>query len=177
MNGCFRDPAVVGCVKGVLGVGVVFVPGGAAVRGGELAVAGGARLIEGEVGAGSLAFAANTSREEAKAAEYDRAGLPADAQPDAAWTVGDDVARRGAPGYRYDAKDRGAHGNCEQFETEGGSRVIAEHTNDPNAPRPHFHAGQPKVDATRTGVNFGWDSSTEFERYSQVGGKHHILLK
>lgn len=134
VDGCFRDPAVVGCIKGVLEVGVVFVPGGAAVRGGELAVAGGARLIEGEVGAGSLAFVVKASREEAKAAAYDRAGVPAGAQPDAVWMVGDDITRRGTPDSRYDANNLGAHGNCEQFETEGGSRVNGEHTNDPEEP-------------------------------------------
>lgn len=62
-----------------------------------------------------------------------------------------------------------------QFETEGGSRVIAEHTNDPNAKGPHFHAGQPKADPSRDGVNFGWDGSVEAERYAQIGGKHHYF--
>ncbi|SFO06979.1 intein C-terminal splicing region/RHS repeat-associated core domain-containing protein [Amycolatopsis rubida] len=57
VDGCFRDPAVVGCIKGVLEVGAWFVPGGAAARGTELAVSGGAHLIEGEVGAESRAVA------------------------------------------------------------------------------------------------------------------------
>ncbi|WP_409183710.1 RHS repeat-associated core domain-containing protein [Amycolatopsis sp. VS8301801F10] len=57
VDGCFRDPAVVGCIKGVLEVGVWFVPGGAAARGTELAVSGGAHLIEGEVGAEGRAVA------------------------------------------------------------------------------------------------------------------------
>ncbi|XVV07970.1 HNH/endonuclease VII fold putative polymorphic toxin [Actinosynnema sp. CA-248983] len=60
-----------------------------------------------------------------------------------------------------------------QFETPDGSRVIAEHTNDPRAPQPHFHAGQPKGDPSRDGVDFGWGGSSEFERYGQVDGKHH----
>ncbi|WP_406642538.1 Hint domain-containing protein [Amycolatopsis sp. WGS_07] len=57
VDGCFRDPAVVGCIKGVLEVGVWFVPGGAAARGTELAVSGGAHLIEGEVGVEGRAVA------------------------------------------------------------------------------------------------------------------------
>jgi hypothetical protein len=52
--------------------------------------------------------------------------------------------------------------------------VIAEHTGDPNAPLPHFHARQPKGDNTRTGVDFGWGGNPrESERYAAVGGKHH----
>jgi RHS repeat-associated protein len=116
------------------------------------------------------------TRAEAKAAAYDRAGIAPGTEPDAVWTVGDDVTQRGMPGYRYD-ENPGAHGNYEQFETENGSRVIAEHTNDPDAPFSHFHAGQPKIDPTREGVNFGWDPSTDFERYSPVGGKHHIYYE
>jgi hypothetical protein len=38
-------------------------------------------------------------------------------------------------------------------------------------------AGQPKVDPSQDGVNFGWDSGSEFERYSPVGGKHHLYYK
>jgi hypothetical protein len=121
----------------------------------------------------NLTFA---TRSEAKAAAYARAGLPADARPDAVWTVGDDVTRRGMPGYRFDTS-KGAHGNYEQFETNEGSRLIAEHTNDPDAPFAHFHAGQPKGDTTRDGVNFGWDMKSEFERYSPVGGKHHMYYE
>lgn len=80
------------------------------------------------------------------------------------------------PGYRFDSSP-GGHGIYEQFETEDGSRLIAEHTNDPNAPFSHFHAGQPKVDPSREGVNFGWDTSSEFERYSPVGGAHHMYYE
>ncbi|MER8114773.1 polymorphic toxin-type HINT domain-containing protein [Streptomyces sp. NPDC094031] len=116
------------------------------------------------------------TRSEAKAAAHARAGISSDAVPDAVWTVGDDVTQRGMPGYRFDPNP-GAHGNYEQFETEGGSRLIAEHTNDPNAPFPHFHAGQPKSDPTREGVNFGWDMFSEFERYSPVGGSHHMYYE
>lgn len=68
-----------------------------------------------------------------------------------------------------------------QFETENGSRVIAEHTNDPNHRdgsgqiKPHFHAGQPGGDPSRDGVNFGWDKKSEDERYKQMGNKHHFF--
>jgi len=116
------------------------------------------------------------TRAEAKAAAYDRAGVAPGTEPDAVWTVGDDVKQRGMPGYRYDPNP-GAHGTYEQFETENGSRVIAEHTNDPNAPFSHFHAGQPKVNPARDGVNLGWDMTTEFERYSPVGGAHHLYYE
>ena len=115
------------------------------------------------------------TRAEAKAAAYDRAGIEPGTTPDATWTVGGDMLRRGEPDYVYAPKDFGSHGNYEQFETENGSRVIAEHTADPEAPKPHFHAGQPKVDPSRDSVNFGWDPSTEFERYSQIGGRHHLF--
>jgi hypothetical protein len=57
--------------------------------------------------------------------------------------------------------------------------VIAEHTSDPRAPGPHFHAGQPKVDPTREGVDFGWSNKPndhpDVERYSAIGGSHHIF--
>ena len=114
-----------------------------------------------------------STRSEAKAAAYARAGLAPDATPDATWTVGDDVTQRGMPGYRFDTNPT-AHGNYEQFETENGSRVVAEHTNDPNQPGPHFHAGQPKSQPSQNGVNFGWDISAPFERYRKVGGDHHL---
>ncbi len=113
-----------------------------------------------------------TSRDEAYQAARERAGIPQDAVPDEVWDVGDDVMRRGQKGYKYAEKDPGGHGRYEQFETEDGSRVIANHTNDP-ARGPHFHAGQPKGDPSRSAVNFGWDNVTEAERYGQVGGKHH----
>jgi hypothetical protein len=80
------------------------------------------------------------------------------------------VNRYGEKGYVV-SKNRGSHGTYEQFETDQGSRVIANHTNDPHAPYPHFHAGQPKSDPTRDGVDFGWGGNPE--RYQQVDGKHH----
>ena len=69
--------------------------------------------------------------------------------------------------------------------TDNGSRVLVEHTADPNAPHPHFHAGQPQGDASETGVNFGWDTSRNgldkndpgFERYENMGGDHHYYYE
>ncbi|MEU9335001.1 ricin-type beta-trefoil lectin domain protein [Streptomyces sp. NPDC048290] len=116
------------------------------------------------------------TRSEARVAAYARAGIQPDSVPDAVWRVGDDVTQRGMPGYRFDS-NRGSHGVYEQFETSRGSRLIVEHNNDPNAPFSHFHAGQPKVDSAREGVNFGWDMKSEFERYSPVGGSHHMYYE
>jgi hypothetical protein len=66
-----------------------------------------------------------------------------------------------------------------------GSRVVVEHTGDPAGP--HFHAGMPKgrgEDATREGVNFGWDGTDPvkdgFERYQKIdkpGGDHHLFYR
>ncbi|WP_433409501.1 DUF6531 domain-containing protein [Saccharomonospora azurea] len=116
------------------------------------------------------------TREEAMNAAYDRAGIPQGTEPDAAWEVGNDYTRYGEPNYRH-SEDLGTHGRYMQFETENGSRVIAEHTSDPNAPGPHFHAGQPKGDPSREGVDFGWStaSNNDIERYSQIGGSHHMF--
>ncbi|QIP86423.1 hypothetical protein GLX30_23045 [Streptomyces sp. Tu 2975] len=44
--------------------------------------------------------------------------------------------------------------------------MIAEHTSEPNAPYPHFHAVQPK--------GGGHNVDMMGERYQQVGGKHHL---
>lgn len=46
VDGCFRDPDVLGCLKGAAEVGIFFVPGGAEARGVELAVVGGEHLAE-----------------------------------------------------------------------------------------------------------------------------------
>ncbi|MGH3517147.1 MAG: HNH/endonuclease VII fold putative polymorphic toxin [Haloechinothrix sp.] len=120
----------------------------------------------------------HATRDEALDAAYDRAGIPRGTEPDATWGVGDDHNRRGMPGYRY-SEDLGTHGRYQQFETDNGSRVIAEHTSDPRAPGPHFHAGEPKGDPTRDGVDFGWSDRRSddpvVERYSQIGGSHHIF--
>jgi hypothetical protein len=111
------------------------------------------------------------TRQEAEIAAPQRAGVTPGARPDEVWTVGDDVTQRGTPGYRYSA-NRGSHGTYEQFETEAGSRVVVNHTNDPNASSSHFHAGQPKGDSSRDGVDFGWGGNSE--RYAPVGEKHHF---
>nr|WP_322780113.1 RHS repeat-associated core domain-containing protein [Frankia sp. Cas4] len=114
------------------------------------------------------------SRQEALNAAYDRAGIPRGAAPDLQWEVGGEPLRRGTPDYRY-SEDVGAQGRYMQFETESGSRVLAEHTKDPTR-GPHFHAGQPKGgDPNRTSVDFGWGGNRDFERYQQIGGKHHLL--
>ena len=111
------------------------------------------------------------TREEALNAAYDRAGIVRGAKADAAWDVGDDHMRRGHPGYLFSNSD-GAHGRYMQFETEAGSRVIAEHLNDGQS---HFHAGQPKIDATRSSVDFGWGGDTRrAERYAAIGDGHHL---
>ncbi|TDQ00954.1 DUF6531 domain-containing protein [Labedaea rhizosphaerae] len=118
----------------------------------------------------------HATRDDALNAAYDRAGIPRGTEPDQVWEVGDDHNRHGDPNYRY-SEDRGSHGVYRQFETDNGSRVIAEHTNDPNAPGPHFHAGEPKGDPSRNFVDFGWSDAhnRDVERYGQMGGKHHIF--
>jgi RHS repeat-associated protein len=104
------------------------------------------------------------SRRQAFNAARDRAGVPHSAQPVRQWTVGDDVTRRGMANYHYDPNP-GAHGRYYQYDTPNGPRVVAEHTSDPRAPHPHFHAYQPKEGAT--GINIG-------EKYARVdGGPHH----
>ncbi|WP_190822126.1 RHS repeat-associated core domain-containing protein [Saccharopolyspora pogona] len=111
------------------------------------------------------------TRQEALDRAYDQAGIPRGTEPDQAWDVGNDHSRQGMPGYRY-SEDNGTHGRYMQFETEEGSRVIAEHLNDGD---PHFHAGQPKGDPSRNFVDFGWSNAhnRDIERYQQIGGSHH----
>ncbi|SAK80503.1 rhsD protein [Caballeronia calidae] len=110
------------------------------------------------------------SRQEALDAIFERAGIPRGMVPDAVWDVGNDVTRRGMPGYLF-THDNGSHGRYMQFETDRGSIVISEHLNDGD---PHFHAGQPKGDPTRNFVDFGWSGDVNAaERYSQMGGGHH----
>jgi RHS repeat-associated protein len=106
------------------------------------------------------------ARTDAFSAARDRAGVPRSAQPTQQWTVGDDATRGWQTNYHYDPNP-GAHGRYYQYETPQGTRVVAEHTADPNAPYPHFHAGQPK-DPARPFMDM------KGERYGQVGGKHHI---
>jgi RHS repeat-associated protein len=97
----------------------------------------------------------------------DKAGVPRSQQPTDQWTVGNDPTRARTSNYRF-SEDQGTHGRYYQYNTPQGPRVVVEHTADPNAPLPHFHAGEPKGNPA--------DSNYDFrnERYGQVGGKHHI---
>ena len=124
------------------------------------------------------------TRGDAERAAFGLAGVPYGTPHDAQWHIGDDVTRRGSPGYVYDTEP--THwGEMRQFETPEGSRVVVEHTGDPAGP--HFHAGMPKgrgEDATREGVNFGWDGTDPvkdgFERYQKIdkpGGDHHLFYR
>lgn len=103
------------------------------------------------------------NRREAFNAAREHAGIPRSQQPVRQWTVGDDVTRRGMDNYVYDPNP-GAHGRYYQYDTPNGPRVVAEHTGDPRAPHPHFHAYQPKEGAT--GIVPG-------EKYARVGEPHH----
>ncbi|GGT16412.1 hypothetical protein GCM10010271_19120 [Streptomyces kurssanovii] len=106
------------------------------------------------------------NRSEAFNAARERAGVPNSQQPVKQWEVGDDPTQRHrTSNYVYDPNP-GAHGRYYQYETPQGTRVIAEHTSDPNAPYPHFHAGQPK--------GGGHNVDMMGERYQQVGDKHHL---
>ncbi|GAA2320625.1 DUF6531 domain-containing protein [Streptomyces kunmingensis] len=123
-------------------------------------------------------------REDAERAAFEAAGVPYGTTPDAEWIVTDVKQMAHMPGYFYSSTD--SHlGRFRQFETEQGSRVIVEHTFDRAGP--HFHAGQPKADPTRSEVNFGWDNSRgEFYRYvdtwerydaiNKPGGDHHFFF-
>ncbi|MFJ5261162.1 putative T7SS-secreted protein [Streptomyces sp. NPDC088387] len=124
-------------------------------------------------------------REEAERAAFEAAGVPYGSTPDAEWIVTDVKHLAHMPGYFY--SDNAQHlGRFRQFETADGSRVVVEHTFDKAGP--HFHAGQPKVDASRSGVNFGWDNSPgdffryrdTWERYDAInkpGGDHHFFYQ
>ncbi|MFF2556690.1 DUF6531 domain-containing protein [Nocardia sp. NPDC058058] len=117
------------------------------------------------------------TRQEALDAAYDRAGVPRGTEPTVEWEVGNDPKRRDEDGYVY-SEDEGAWGRNMQFETDQGSRIIAEHTSDPNLDyRPHFHAGQPKTNPSLRDVNFGWDKDSPWERFSKMGGRHHLFYE
>ncbi|MDN0193601.1 RHS repeat-associated core domain-containing protein [Streptomyces sp. S.PNR 29] len=106
------------------------------------------------------------TRQEAFNAAKDRAGVPRSQQPTHQWTVGDDpTMRHRTSNYVYD-ESPGSHGRYYQYETPEGTRVVVNHTNDPNAPHPHFHAGQPK--------GGGRNVDMMGERYQQIGDKHHF---
>ncbi|MEU7136881.1 putative T7SS-secreted protein [Streptomyces sp. NPDC046261] len=107
------------------------------------------------------------SRKEAFNQAKDWAGIPRSQQPTRQWIVGGDpTLRHRVSNYVYDGSP-GAHGRYYQYETPQGTRVIANHTNDPEAPNPHFHVGQPKG-----GGGHGVDMMGQ--RYQQVGEKHHF---
>ncbi|MFE4675050.1 putative T7SS-secreted protein [Streptomyces sp. NPDC056721] len=124
-------------------------------------------------------------RSDAEKAAFDAAGVPYGTTPDAEWVVTDVKHLSHMPGYFY--SDNAAHlGRFRQFETPDGSRAVIEHTFDKAGP--HFHAGQPKGDPSRSGVNFGWDNSPgdfyrykdSWERYDKIdkpGGDHHFFYK
>ncbi|MGW4052072.1 putative T7SS-secreted protein [Streptomyces sp. NPDC004779] len=120
------------------------------------------------------------SRDEARKAAYELAGIkPGEAEFWAEWEVGPDITRKHSPGYIY-SSEASHWGNFRQYETPHGSRVVVEHTADPAGP--HFHAGKPKADDTRTFVNFGWDNANykEMERYAKInkeGGDHHLFYE
>jgi RHS repeat-associated protein len=112
------------------------------------------------------------NRKEAFNAAKDRAGIPRSQSPVRQWEVGNDVMQSGR---RYDpvnrpngnylhSDDLGSHGRYYQYDTPNGPRVIAEHTGDPRAPHPHFHAYEPKDDMR--GIMVG-------DRYARVDGAHH----
>ncbi|WP_067651850.1 RHS repeat-associated core domain-containing protein [Nocardia harenae] len=109
------------------------------------------------------------NRTQAFHAAMDRAGIPRSQQLVRQWTVGADPAQYHRPGnYVFDSNP-GRHGRYYQYETPQGTRVIAEHTADPRASHPHFHAGRPKVGTHNVNM-MG-------ERYQQVGDKHHFYYR
>ncbi|MGY1580075.1 RHS repeat-associated core domain-containing protein [Streptomyces sp. MN13] len=118
------------------------------------------------------------TRREAFNHARDMAGVPNSAQPIRQWEVGGDVEqtryRHGNYVYRpYDPNDdpkrdpRPGWGRYYQYDTPHGTRVIAEHTADPKAPYPHFHAGKPQ-DGLPPDVNMMGKT------YKQIMPKHHI---
>ncbi|MFH9293528.1 putative T7SS-secreted protein [Streptomyces sp. NPDC017520] len=129
------------------------------------------------------------TRGEAEEAAFEAAGVPYGEAPVAEWTVTGDKNLKYAPGYVY-SKDMSHWGNFRQFETPQGSRVVVEHVADPAGP--HFHAGKPKIDDSRSLVNFGWDNARvqrgdgsfgypeNMERYGKInkpGGDHHFFYE
>ncbi|MEU8618176.1 putative T7SS-secreted protein [Streptomyces sp. NPDC048623] len=120
------------------------------------------------------------SREEARKAAYELAGVkPGEAEFWAEWEVGPDITRKHSPGYIY-SSEKSHWGTFRQYETPQGSRVVVEHTDDPAGP--HFHAGKPKGDPSRTFVNFGWDNANyrDMERYAKINkpeGDHHLFYE
>ncbi|MFI9783011.1 DUF6531 domain-containing protein [Kitasatospora sp. NPDC051984] len=116
------------------------------------------------------------TRREAFLEARDMAGVPRANQPIRQWTVGGDARLAGRANYVYSPYDpasnsvldpRAGWGRYYQFDTPHGTRVIAEHTSDPKAPYPHFHAGKPPEGAP-PGVNM------QGKTYKQIMPKHHL---
>ncbi|MEU5996994.1 DUF6531 domain-containing protein [Streptomyces sp. NPDC047197] len=119
-------------------------------------------------------------RRQAFNAAKDMAGIPHSAQPIRQWVVGGDATRAGWPDYVYkpvnpaitspDYNPKGGWGRYYQYETPDGVRVIAEHTADPNAPLPHFHAGTPQTGEPR-------DVDMTGKTYKELQPKHHLYYR
>ncbi|MFF9626452.1 RHS repeat-associated core domain-containing protein [Streptomyces griseosporeus] len=120
------------------------------------------------------------TRREAFNHARDMAGVPNSAQPIRQWEIGGDAEqarRHGNYVYRpYDPNGdpkrdpRPGWGRYYQYDTPHGSRVIAEHTSDPNAPHPHFHAGKPQEGLPP-------DVNMMGKTYKQIMPKHHIYYE
>jgi RHS repeat-associated protein len=120
------------------------------------------------------------TRREAFNAAKDMAGIPHSAQPIRQWIVGGDATRAGYPDYVYkpfdptrtdpDYNPRGGWGRYYQYDTPHGTRVIAEHTSDPNAPLPHFHAGMPQTGEPANVNMIG-------KIYKELQPKHHLYYR
>ncbi|MEU9995483.1 putative T7SS-secreted protein [Streptomyces sp. NPDC050848] len=106
------------------------------------------------------------TRSEAFNAARERAGIPNSQQPTKQWEVGDDESKQKRYSNYVYSTNQGSHGRYYQYETPEGTRVIAEHTNDPRAPYPHFHAGRPPEGT------FNVDMMGK--RYVQIGENHHF---
>jgi len=110
------------------------------------------------------------TRTEALSAAKDRAGIPRSQQPRRQFVVGGDYNRRGFANYKF-SRDPGSWGRYYEYDTPQGTRVIVDHTDDPNASLPHVHAGMPK-----SGKYFE-DFKVEGSRYLQIGGHHHYYYR
>lgn len=119
------------------------------------------------------------NRREAFNHARDMAGVPRSSQPIRQWEVGGDPLQARRPNYEYSPYDpmadkkldpRAGWGRYYQYDTPQGMRVVAEHTADPEAPHPHFHAGQPQKDAPR-------DIDMQRKTYKQIMPKHHLYYE
>ncbi|GHH80971.1 hypothetical protein GCM10018793_37380 [Streptomyces sulfonofaciens] len=116
------------------------------------------------------------TRREAFNHAKDMAGVPHSAQPTRQWEIGGDPTQAHRPNYVYRPYDpnadptrdpRAGWGRYYQYDTPNGTRVIAEHTADPLAPHPHFHAGKPPAGAPG-------DINMQGKTYKQIMPKHHL---